>query len=179
MSTGSLTKPIEDSISKVNDEIAVGSDLEFQHKWWRFTRVMWAVFTVIVIADLLGCFGRGPLANAHMRTSDGTMDIKYERIERFSTPSMLRIQLGQNAIHAGKIQLWVGESLVKPLGNQRVIPQPLTSSVGDGGVLYTFAATALPASVAFALEPSAPGIYDANIRVPGSRQSNLRIFVMP
>ena len=49
------TKPVEDTISKVNDEIAVGSDLEFQRKWWRFTHLIWIVFTAIVIADLLGC----------------------------------------------------------------------------------------------------------------------------
>ena len=179
MAASAPTKPVEDTISKVNDDIAVGSDLEFQRKWWRFTRVIWIVFTGVVIADLLGCFGRGPLANAHLRTNDGTMDVKYERIERFSTPSILRIQFGPNAIRDGKIQLWVGESMVKPLGNQRVVPQPLTSGVGQGGILYTFAATGLPASVEFALEPAAPGIYEASIRVPGSQELNPRIFVMP
>jgi hypothetical protein len=166
-------------ISKVNDEVAVGSDLEFQRKWWRFTHAIWIVFAVMVVADLLGCFGRGPLANAHLRIQDGTMNIKYERIERFSTPSILRIQFGQNAIHDGKLQLWVDESLVKPLGNQRVIPQPLTSAVGQGGVLYTFAVTTLPVSVEFALEPAAPGIYETSLQVPGAEKASLLIFVMP
>ncbi len=173
------TKPIEDSISKVDDEIAVGSDLDFQRKWWRFTKILWIVFVGIVIADLLGCFGRGPLAKAHLRTTDGTMDVTYERIERFSTPSILRIQFGQNVIHDGKVQVWVSESLVKSLGNQRVIPQPLSSVVGAGGILYTFSATTLPATVQFALEPTGPGIYRITLRVPGSEQVTLKIFVMP
>lgn len=172
------TKPVEDTISKV-DDIAVGSDLKFQQKWWRFTRVMWIVFAAIVIADLLGCFGRGPLADAHVRTDDGTMDIKYERIERFSTPSILRIRFGPNAIQDGKIQLWVGNDLVNCLGNQRVVPQPATSVVGQGGILYTFPATAIPAEVAFGLEPTAPGIYNLRLRVPGSHELKPRIFVMP
>ncbi len=172
------TKPVEDTISKV-DDIAVGSDLEFQRKWWRFTRVMWIVFTGIVIADLLGCFGRGPLANAHLRTTDGTMDVKYERIERFSTPSILRIRFGPNAIQDGKIQLWVSEGLVNSLGNQRVVPQPEASVIGQGGILYTFPAKTVPAEVAFGLEPTAPGIYELRMRVPGSQELNPRIFVMP
>ncbi len=172
------TKPIEDSISKV-DDIAVGSDLEFQHKWWRFTRAMWIVFTAIVIADLLGCFGRGPLANAHLRTKDGTMDVKYERIERFSTPSILRIQFGPNAIRDGKIQLWIGESFIKSLGNQRVVPQPAASVVGQDGILYTFAATTIPAGIEFELEPTAPGIYDLSMRVPAAEELKPKIFVMP
>ncbi len=172
------TKPVEDTISKV-DDIAVGSDLEFQHKWWRFTRIMWIVFTAIVIADLLGCFGRGPLANAHVRTTDGTMEVKYERIERFSTPSILRIRFGSNAIQDGKIQLWVSDALVNSLGNQRVVPQPAASVVGQGGILYSFPATAIPAEVAFSLEPTAPGIYDLRMRVPGFEELKPKIFVMP
>jgi hypothetical protein len=167
MASPAPTKPVEESISKVNDEIAVGSDLEFQRKWWRFTRVIWIVFAGIVIADLLGCFGRGPFANARVRTSDGTIDMKYERIERFSTPSILRIQFGPAAIHDGKIQLWASETLINSLGNQRVIPQPLTSTVGQNGVLYTFAATTVPAGIAFSLEPTAPGIYTSECECPG------------
>lgn len=72
------------------------------------------------------------------------MDISYERIERFSTPSILTVKLGQNAIHDGKVQLWVSESLVKDLGNQRIVPQPLMSTIGQGGILYTFPATVPP-----------------------------------
>jgi len=179
MASPAPTKPVEDSIAKVNDEVAVGSDLEFQRKWWRFTRVVWIVLTGIVIADLLGCFGRGPLANARARTSDGTMNVKYERIERFSTPSILRIQFGPTAIHDGKIQLWVSETVINSLGNQRVIPQPLTSTVGQNGVLYTFAVTTIPAEVAFSLEPSAPGIYHLQLRVPASEELKRTIYVMP
>lgn len=179
MPVATKTKPVEDTVPKVNDEVAVGSDLEFQRKWWRFTNIMWIVFACIVVADLLGCFGRGPLAKAQVRANDGTMDVKYERIERFSTPSILRVQFGQNAIHDGKIQLWVDDNLVKPLGNQRVVPQPLTSVEDQGGILYTFPTTALPASVEFALEPASPGIYDTSLQVPNADKVNIRIYVVP
>jgi hypothetical protein len=173
------TKPVGDSVPKVNDEIAVGSDLEFQRKWWRFSHAMWTFFAVIVVADLLGCFGRGPLANARARTSDGSLDVKYERIERFSTPSILRIRFGPSAIHDGMIRLWVSQSLTKSLGNQRVVPQPLTSAVGEDGFSYTFPVTTPPVTIEFALEPAAPGIYPLALRVPGSEQLDLKIYVMP
>ncbi|MBV9760209.1 MAG: hypothetical protein JO340_06580 [Acidobacteriaceae bacterium] len=173
------TKPVEDTIAKVNDEVAVGSDLEFQRKWWRFTRLVWIVFPLIVVADLLGCFGRGPLANARIQTRDGSLDVKYERIERFSSPSILRIQFGPAAIHDGKIQLWMDESLIRSLGNQRIIPQPAASAIGKNGVLYTFDATALPAASAFSLEPIKPGIFHLRMHVPGCEELNLTIYVMP
>ena len=173
------TKPIEDTVAKVDDDIAVGSDIEFQRKWWRFTSFIWPFFTLIILADLLGCFGRGYFANASVQSSDGTTDVEYERIERFSTPSILRIAFSQAAIQNGKIQLWVSDDLVKPLGNQRVIPQPVTSILQNNGILYTFAAANPPASVEFALEPAAPGIFPLKIQVPGHQPVQIRIYVMP
>jgi len=179
MAATAQTEPVRDTVPKVNDELAVGSDLEFQQRWWRFTRVLWMFFTALIIADLLGCFGRGWLANARIRTNDGTMDVQYERIERFSTASIMRIEFGPSAIHDGKVQLWMGESFLKSLGNQRVVPQPLLSVIGQGGITYTFPVTTVPAAVEFGLEPLKPGLYELNLRVPGAEQINPKVFVMP
>ncbi len=123
------TKPVEDSVPKVNDEIAVGSDLKFQRRWWRFEKAVWTFFTLILILNLAGVFGRGPLAKARKRLPDGSMDIKYERIERYGTPSILEIQFGPDAIRDGKVQVWASDSLVKALGTERVIPQPLYNAL--------------------------------------------------
>lgn len=172
-------QPVTDSITKLNDEIAVGSDLDFQRRWWRFERGIWIFFICIVILDALGVFGRGWAANADRKARDGSIEVKYERVERFRTPSIMAIQFGTNAIQNGKIQLWASDTLVKPLGTQRVIPQPASSVVGQGGILYTFPATINPASVEFAMEPSSPGLCHLALRVPGYETSNLTIAVMP
>lgn len=179
MSSAPKKVPVTDSVSKVNNEIAVGEDLEFQRKWWRFERVVWTVFTAIIVLDLLGAFGRGYLANSTMRATDGTMDVKYEHIERFSTPSMLRIQFGPAAVHDGKIQLYVSQSIVSKLGNRRVIPQPASSVAKQNGILYTFPASAKGASAAFALQPTRPGVFHIALQVPGGEKLRSRIFVVP
>jgi len=140
---------------------------------------MWVVFVIIVVLDALGVFGRGWAANAQEKTHDGTMDVKYERIERFRTPSILRIQFGPNAIRNGKVQVWASESLVKPLGNRRVVPQPASSIIGQGGILYTFPVSIRPASVEFEMEPASPGMSHLSLRVLGSETLNLTITVMP
>lgn len=173
------TKPVEDTLSKVNDEIDVGSDLEFQRSWWRFERVAWIAFAALIVVDLLGFLGRGYFAKAQVLTRDGTMNVQYERIERYSTPSILTVQFGPSAIHDGNVRLWASESLVKRLGAQRVIPEPAASVLGDGGILYTFAATKTPASAEFALEPPKPGIYKLSLRVPGAEQVTVKVLVMP
>lgn len=172
-------KPVEDTVGKVNNEIAVGADLDFQRKWWRFEFAVWVFFTILVIMDLLGCFGRGYFADARKQAADGSMDVRYERVERFGTPSVMTIQFGQSAIRDGKLQLWVSENIVKRLGNQRVVPQPAVSNVGNGGLLYTFPTTTPPAFVQFAFSPASLGLTHLTLQVPGMETLNVDVFVMP
>jgi hypothetical protein len=179
MVTNSFSQPVEEPVSKVNDEIEVGEDLDFQRKWWRFENFVWVIFSLIIVLDLCGVFGRGPFAKAERRTADGTIDVKYERIERTESPSILTIRFGQSAIVDGKIKLYISESLVHGLGTQRIIPAPLASEVGKGGLTYTFLASQPPASVDLALEPSGPGLYEFTIGVVGAEPVHAKVFVVP
>jgi hypothetical protein len=179
MPTQQETKPVGDTVPKVDNDIAVGSDLQFQRGWWRFERIAWIGLSLILAADLAGILGRGPLAKARVQSPDGGMTIQYERIERFSTPSILTIQVAQSAIHNDKFQLWISEDLVKALGNQRVIPQPTESVLQSGGILYTFSATEVPASVEFQLQPASAGVDHLRFRVPGGGEVSPTVYVMP
>lgn len=180
------TAPVEDSVAKVGNELAVGEDLEFQRRWWRFEKIVWLVFATVVVLDLAGVFGRGPAANARKVTADAAVNMQYERVERFSTPSILTLHMGNNAVKNGMIKLWVSDSVVKELGNQRIIPQPATSATGDGGILYTFPSGPDPNSIEFALQPAQPGLSHFTIRLvpdgnPSQPMDSLTagVFVMP
>ena len=107
------------------------------------------------------------------------MDVRYERIERTESPSMLSIQFGPQAIRNGQIQLYISQSLVKGLGTQRVIPEPQTTVLGGAGLTYSFPASQLPAAVDLALQPSDPGIYDFTIGVVGGQPVHAKVLVMP
>jgi hypothetical protein len=178
--------PVEDSVAKVNDEIAVGSDLAFQRKWWRFERAVWALFVLIVVLDVAGAFGRGPIADAALRAPDGSFLVKYERIERFRTPSIMSVLFSPAAIHDGKARIWLSEKYVDPLGNQRIIPQPLTSVPERGGILYTFdvgerqLGTQLQdPTIQFALEPGKAGVFKLQIGDVDGAEVQTMIYVMP
>ena len=179
MVTKPQTKPVEESISKVNDEVEVGEDLDFQRAWWRFENVVWIIFSLIIVLDLCGLFGRGPLAKAERRAVDGTVDVKYERIERTESPSMLTLRFAQSAIKDGKIKLYVSQSVVQGLGAERIIPAPIETAVGDGGLTYTFPATKPPATVELALQPTGPGLYHLTVGVPGAQPVLASVFVVP
>ena len=186
MAVETSTKPIDDSIAKVNDEIAVGEDLRFQRHWWRFEKIAWAFLAIVVALAFAGVFGRGPLSKAHKQSADGSLQVNYDWVERFGTPSIITIHFGRSAIRNGSVQIWVSDSVIKELGNQRVVPQPSTSVTGDAGMAYTFATSNNPDSIELTLEPAKIGQHRFTIRLLGSGTVDhpqafitASVFVMP
>ncbi len=173
------TTEVKDTVPKINNEIAVGEDLAFQRRWWKFEKIIWIVLTLLLVLDVAGVFGRGPAANAHRVTPGGMMDIRYQRVERFGTPAQMTIHFSPSAIQNGAVQLWVSDQLVASLGNQLVIPEPERSQIGQGGILYTFPATADGAIVQFSLKPSKVGVFKLQLALDHGEHTSLDIVVMP
>jgi hypothetical protein len=179
MAQAEFSQPVQDSVAKVNREVAVGEDLDFQRSWWKFERFVWSFFLLLLVLDLAGLFGRGPLSHAHLEASDNSIAVEYEKIARAETPSILDISFGPSAIQDGKVRLFVSESIVKALGAQRLSPAPLATEIGNAGLTYIWPASAPPASVQFALQPSSPGIFHFTLQVPGAQPVTARVVVMP
>ena len=177
MSHVAFSKPVEDSVPKINDEVAVGEDLGFQRKWWKFETFMWWVIAFILMLNFAGFLGRGPMAHAML--SNDAMIVKYEGVERTGTPSILEVQFQPATLGEGRVKLHVSQSVVNELGAQRIIPSPLDTAVGRGGLTYTFTTEEAPGSVQFALQPSKPGIFHFTLEVPGSAPLSARVVVMP
>jgi hypothetical protein len=179
MQSSATTRPEYDPVPKVDGELAVGEDVVFQRKWWTFERIVFYVFSFIILLDLLGVFGRGYIALAEKSISQGAARVHYERIERAGTPSMLTVEFSPSAVQGGKVQLWMSEAITQGLGNQRIIPEPTSSTLQDGGILYEFPVTRLPARAQFALQPAHPGHFALKVRVGSYDASQIGILVMP
>jgi len=174
-----FTQPVTDSVAKVNREVAVGEDLGFQRSWWRFERGVWGFFVLVLLLDIAGAFGRGPLAHAEIRSPDKSLDIHYERIERSGTPSIMTIELGAQTVRDGAARVFVSQNVIDSLGTRRVIPAPSSTVIGRGGLTYTFPASTAPASVQLEFEPAGAGIVPFEISVPGVSTLRGKIVVMP
>ena len=168
-----------DSIAKVDEEVAVGENLDFQRRWWRFERWIWGLFLIVILCDLVGLFGHGWLAKASASAPDGSLTVEYERVERANTPSMMTLRFGPGAIRGGQVQVYVSDSVVEDLGAQRIAPQPARSTVGGNGTTYLFPATASPAAVRIQLQPALPGLRRFRVQVPGAPPIEARVLVMP
>jgi hypothetical protein len=170
---------VEDSIPKVDRDVAVGENIEFQRKWWRFERVIWIFFLCVLVCDLLGLFGRGWLAKSKRSSSDLALTVDYERVERAGTPSIMTLHFSPAAVRDGSIRLFLSESVIKGLGAQRISPQPIISTLSEGGTKYTLSAGSAPAVAEIHLQPSFPGRYEIRIQMPGSDPVEATVFVMP
>ena len=169
---------VEDSVPK-EGSVAVGEDLEFQRRWWKFERAIWVFFLLLIVADVLGLFGRGWFAKAQRTDDAQTVTLDYERVARASTPSIMTFRFHPEAIQNGAIRLFVSQDLIKTLGAQRVSPQPATSTMGDGGITYTFPATEIPATAEIQLQPSFPGVHHFRVQVAGGQPINADVVVVP
>lgn len=175
-----LVDPVSgNEVPKVDDAIAVGEDLAFQERWWRFERITWSIFILLLIADCLGAFGQGWLAQRKIEQPQTGMSVQYDSIERTGTPSMMRVQFEPDAVKDGKVELFVNDAMVKGLGTQRVIPQPASSVIVEGGIIYTLPAKSRPGQVDFELEPGAPGMQWFTLQVQGMKAVSARVVVMP
>jgi hypothetical protein len=171
--------PVKDSVARVNQEVAVGEDLEFQRAWWRFERGIWIFFVLIIIADLAGAFGRGPLAHASMRAPGDSMNVQYERVERTGTPSMMTVTLGAGAVHDGVARLFISDSVVSGLGAQRIVPQPSSTVIGKDGLTYSFPMSSFGGVIRLELQPSSAGHYTFSTGTPGLPPLTGNVIVVP
>jgi hypothetical protein len=175
-----FTSPVIDSVPKVNNEVAVGEDLDFQRKWWVFERLVWAFFAAILVLTLMGAFGRGWLAHDRKESPGGALTLKYDRIQRSGAPSDLTIRFSPQVVTNGEIHLFVSDSIVTKLGARRISPEPARSVLGDGGVTYSFPSGSRPANVVFALQPPGMGSFRFRIGLPDSNTwIQSKVIVLP
>jgi len=179
MSASPITKRVQDDVPRYNDEVAVGEDLEFQRRWWKFENAVWILFGIIIVCDVLGVFGRGWLARAKATTRDHVVVLSYERMERAFTPAILDLEIGQNAIRNGQVTVYVSGSVVKELGAARISPQPMTSTIGSSGYTYVFPVTSSPGTIQIALSPPSAGLRHFRVQVAGSEPIDASVLVFP
>jgi hypothetical protein len=129
--------------------------------------------------DVAGAFGQGFLAIGHAATSDASMNVEYNRLARYSTPSVVTIKFGENAIRNGAVKMWASDTLLKGLGMQHLEPAPLSTTLDGTGDLYTYASTPVPNSIQFALQPRSIGWQSVTLRLENGDQLTLRILVLP
>ena len=72
---------VQKTISKIGDA-EVGQDLAFERRWSKVQSTSWIVSAALLMAGLLGVFGKGPVAKATVGTRQDPFYAQYERFAR-------------------------------------------------------------------------------------------------
>jgi hypothetical protein len=147
-------------------------------------RVGWGILAVLVIGGLVGLLGRGPLSKTTRLVPASALEVKYERLARFRTPTTLEVRvIDRQPAASGRLRLKLIGPLTETVPLQRVVPIPIAAEPLDDGAIFTFAADSGPRPgsmrVAFVQEPGAVGLQRGEISVDGRPAVPFAQFVLP
>lgn len=168
-------------VSRIED-IEAGCDPAFERGWWRVQRICWVVFSILLLAGVAGLFGNGPLSRATAEPPGAELHVRYERLARRETPTILELHLDRPALASGQVRIRLNRELVQRLRIKDIIPAPLSTQPLAGGARFTFSTdpTLDSATIVFIQDPTVPGIVDGEVAIEGADQSvQVRQFVYP
>ena len=165
---------------RVNEELEVGFNEPFEKRWLRAEQVGRVVMTLFVAAGLTGLMGRGPYSHRTNRNADQALAIDFEPVARSQTGTQLTFHLS-NATQEPTVKLFVGGTVVEPMGLQRVLPEPVKTETMSDGLLFTVAVPpgTQDARVRLMLQPVGMGVNTFVARLEGHAPLHWTQFVVP
>ena len=159
--------------------IEVDQDLDFQRKDWIFERVGWIAMLLVIVAALLGLFGRGPLSDARLESSDGSLGVEYQRFERHGAPSELTLHVRRAAATDSTITVSVGEEFLRAVQVTQIVPQPARQIYLGDRTIFELEIRNDSGRVTFYTIPQAIGSRRLDVGVPGRAAIIVSQFVYP
>lgn len=156
-------------------------DLDLQRKTWTVQRIGWGSMALIVLAALAGVFGSGPLARTEVADNSQTFRLLYDRFGRYEGELVLQLVLTPETTKSNRVTVEIDRAYWTGHAVEHITPEPLISSIGIDGFLYTFetSAPSVPAIIVFRLRPKYFGAMDGRIRVNNAGPLRFHQFMFP
>jgi preprotein translocase subunit SecF len=127
-------------------DLEIEQDLGYERRAWVVRRVFTILFSLVLVAALLGLFGTGPLSKGTAQA--GGLSVHFQRFVRHQAPQTLEVDL-PNAGGRGSIGL--SSDLLEGAQAQAVTPEPDSSTATSDRVLYTWSESP-PRQISFDLQ---------------------------
>ena len=162
-------------------EIDIDQDMVYQEREWRIQRAGWLLMWLVILAALLGVFGKGVLANAVASDPGGALTVKYSRFERNRSPSALEVTIGPVQTTGGKFAIALDRDFVNRIEIQRMDPEPASVKGDREHVVYEFEVTEAgqPAEVVIDYEHAQFGLPHTRLALENGPEVLLRQVVYP
>ena len=163
------------------ENLETEENLAFQHRSWRWQTVgRWAV-ALLVIAAMVGLFGRGPLSRAEAATPDGRLRVEYPRLARTEATYRFTLHVAPEAVKNGEVAVTIDAALLEVLQVESVVPEPTAVELGRGQVTHRFRAgeTDGLAPIALFLKASGYGRHSGRIGLEGGASAEVALWLYP
>lgn len=156
----------------------VEEDIRMQERVWRFERVGWYVLVVIILLALAGAFGNGPLSDAQVTSTDGRIQVEYQRLSRSGTTDDLRITV--HGIAGKPVKVMLGGSLLREASIETMQPEP-QSSISHGEALLLQLGTSRDgiATLYLTLRSESVGTLEGIVRTSPTSAVSFSTFLYP
>lgn len=123
--------------------------MRFTRREWAIQRMAWSFWGVVVLAALLGLFGRGPLSRA-VAGAEG-LRVEYDRLARHGGDDRMRITVLPPGSGGGVVRVWMTRAFADAIEIQWITPRPESVSSSAERLTYVFRASELarPAVITF------------------------------
>jgi hypothetical protein len=155
--------------------IEVGYEYAFERSWGRFERVVWLLMLVAAVAACLGLLGRGHFANKTVRSGD--MQVQFENVARYKTPSFLKVKLAATA--AGDNWLALSGGCLKKFSIDSMVPRPDRQVATSNGLALHFLIQGHAREIQLGLNPQSSGHSTCQLQSAGSAPLTIQQFILP
>jgi hypothetical protein len=138
----------------------------FQLWEWRLQRLGWWALSLVVLAAMLGLFGKGLLSGGEARNAPGSLRVRYERFARVGASNRITLDLPP-AQSSDSVLLHLNRRYFDSVRIETVTPGPAGIDVGPDEVVFRFSTAATgrtPVSIVFDVEPLRAGRLPAVLR---------------
>jgi len=125
----------------IKTELELRDDPAFQRSVHWFELVGRTTMTLLVLATLLGIFGRGYLSYAGTSTDDGSLSCHFERFGRMQSTMDIELDIERSSASEGSddiVELWVDREWLDDMKIDHLTPQPWRVHTAGDHYLYEF-----------------------------------------
>lgn len=148
----------------------------------RSERWLWSL---LVASPLLLVFGGlvavAALSRATIVGKDGVVRLEYDRLDRFTAPTTLRVRLSSAAARGKDVRLVLSYGYMEAVNIKGVLPAPERVESAAQGVAFVFAPPpkGKPMTVVFEVEGKAYGAVDGELAIGRRPEIDFRQILLP
>jgi hypothetical protein len=161
-------------------DLEIDEDLKFEKWQWTVERIGWVIMVGIVIAALVGAFGRGPLSKRSSLSTDDTLSIEYDHFGRLNAQTDVRFQIAEGAV-SNSLLLWLDRQYMASFEVKEISPSPERMDLSDDRItlVYRVPKAASLLRVHLILEPVEMGSVKGSAGIVGKEPLSFSQFIYP